>query len=132
MADYSDAEWGDVQDTGEVAGSCCPNCGASSVAFDETAGGDVCTACGELVSGQSFLRPEVGFDDAGVVGVRLHAGDDGAQAARRMLGGAGSGLLHGIFRDRAGVPAADAARRRAEQARTHASVRVSRTAPRRP
>ena len=129
MADDSDAEWGDLRDTGEVAGSCCPNCGASSVAFDESAGGDVCTACGELVSGQSYLRPEVGFDDAGVVGVRLHAGDDGAQAARRMLGGAGTGSLHGIFRDRAGVPAADAARRRAEQARACVPVRGS--APRR-
>ena len=115
--DDSDGEWRGQRDDGELVGSCCPNCGASSVAFDESAGGEVCTACGELVAGQSFLRPEVGFDNAGLVGVRLHAGDDGAQAARRVLGGAGTGSLHGIFRDRAGASASDAARRRAEQAR---------------
>ena len=113
--DDGDSDWDAQHDAGELTGSCCPNCGASSVTFDESAGGEVCTACGELFAGQSFLRAEVGFDDAGVVGVRLHAGDDGAQAARRMLAGVGSGALHGIFRDRAGVPASDAARRRAEQ-----------------
>ena len=117
MADDDSDEWGGQRDDGEVVGSCCPNCGASSVAFDESAGGEVCTACGELVAGQSFLRPEVGFDDAGVVGVRLHAGDDGTQAARRALGGVGSGAPRGIFRDRAGVSTSDAARRRAEQVR---------------
>lgn len=116
--DDSDGDWRAQQGGDELVGSCCPNCGASSVTFDESAGGEVCTACGELVAGQSFLRPEVAFDDAGVIGVRLHAGDDGAHAARRMLGGVGSGALHGIFRDRAGVPASDAARRRAEQVRS--------------
>jgi hypothetical protein len=105
----------------------CPRCGNTFVTHDDELSADVCTQCGFVVH-ESAIRAEVAYDGALALGVRVHANDDGGGAARRALGtlrrrGRGDGesgdgdAARSMFRDRAGINAGDAARRRAEQAR---------------
>jgi hypothetical protein len=112
----------------------CPRCGNTFVTHDDDLSADVCTQCGFVVH-ESAIRAEVAYDGALALGVRVHANDDGGGAARRALGtlrrrgrsdgeGGDGDAARAMFRDRAGINAGDAARRRAEQARASAPASV--------
>lgn len=81
--------------------------------YDDLLLAEVCTGCG-LVVDEAPLRAEERWDDAGCVGVRLGEDDDGSRAAAAGLRGrdGSGGAARGMFRDRSGVPHADACRKR--------------------
>lgn len=104
---------------GGSAAPACSRCGSTNIVVDEDQRCDVCASCGFVLGDNALRTDDVVYDDDGAVGMRVRAGDDGGRAARMALGGGGpaGASARRLFRDRAGTPAADAARRRANQAR---------------